>query len=145
MADTVWRHAGSRAEQHVSRQCVSEERVRDSVGLVVFVDNQSKMYALDQNTGKVLFSRDVPNGAVGVPAVYEVNGREYLLFGLTASPAFSAVARMPPGGVISPVGLRRIRAPAASVGLSIEGADSRMSTRSGRTSGRLRASLLKQP
>ena len=77
-----------------------------STGLVVFVDNQSKMYALDQNTGKVLFSRDVPNGAVGVPAVYEVNGREYLLFGLTASPAFSAGARMPPGGVIPPVGVK---------------------------------------
>ena len=59
-------------------------------GLVVFVDNQSKMYALDKNTGKVVFSRDVPNSAVGVPAVYEVNGREYLLFGLPP------VRRFPP-------------------------------------------------
>ena len=44
-------------------------------GLVLFADNQSKLYALDKNTGKVVYSRDVPNSAVGVPAVYEVNGR----------------------------------------------------------------------
>ena len=59
-------------------------------GLVVFVDNQSKFYALDEKTGKVLFTKDVPNGATGVPAVYQANGREYLLFALTAGPAFSA-------------------------------------------------------
>ena len=41
-------------------------------GLIVFVDNQSKFYALDQMTGKVIFTKDVPNGAAGVPAVYEV-------------------------------------------------------------------------
>ena len=34
-------------------------------GLVVFVDNQSKLYALDEKTGKVIFTKDVPNGAVG--------------------------------------------------------------------------------
>ena len=77
-----------------------------STGLVVFVDNQSKFYALDENTGKVLFSKDVPNGAVGVPAVYEVDGREYILFALTASPPYSPGARMPPGGVIPPVGVK---------------------------------------
>jgi len=73
-------------------------------GLVVFVDNQSKMYVLDQNTGKVVFSRNVPNAAEGVPAVYEANGREYILFALTAGPAFSPGSRMPPGGVIPPAG-----------------------------------------
>jgi quinoprotein glucose dehydrogenase len=77
-----------------------------STGLVVFVDNQSKLYALDENTGKVLFSKDVPNGAVGVPAVYEANGKEYILFALTAGPAFSPGARMPAGGVIPPVGVK---------------------------------------
>jgi quinoprotein glucose dehydrogenase len=73
-------------------------------GLVVFVDNQSKLYALDQKTGKVLFTRDAPNGAVGVPAVYEVGSREYILFALTGGPAFSAGLRMAPGGVNTPAG-----------------------------------------
>lgn len=73
-------------------------------GLVLFADNQSKLYALDKNTGKVIYSRDVPNSAVGVPAVYEVNGREYILFSLVGGPGFPAGARMPPGGVNPPVG-----------------------------------------
>ena len=77
-----------------------------STGLVVFVDNQSKFYALDENTGKVVFTMNAPNGAVGVPAVYEVNGREYILFALTAGPAFSPGSRMPPGGVIPPPGVK---------------------------------------
>lgn len=73
-------------------------------GLVLFADNQSKLYALDKNTGKVVYSRDVPNSAVGVPAVYEVNGREYILFSLVGGPGFPAGARMPPGGVNPPPG-----------------------------------------
>lgn len=73
-------------------------------GLVVFVDNQGMLYALDQKTGKVIFSKKVPNGGVGVPAVYEVNGREYILFALTAGPAFSQGLRMAPGGVNPPAG-----------------------------------------
>jgi len=73
-------------------------------GLVLFADNQSKLYALDKNTGKVVYSRDVPNSAVGVPAVYEVNGREYILFALVGGPGFPAGARMPEGGVNPPAG-----------------------------------------
>ena len=73
-------------------------------GLVVFVDNQGMLYALDQKTGKVIFSKKMPNGGVGVPAVYEVNGRQYILFALTAGPAFSQGLRMAPGGVNPPAG-----------------------------------------
>ncbi|HEY9137197.1 MAG TPA: PQQ-binding-like beta-propeller repeat protein [Terriglobus sp.] len=75
-------------------------------GLVVFVDNQGMLYALNEKTGKVVFSKKVPNGAVGVPAVYEAVGREYILFALTAGPAFSQGLRMAPGGVNPPTGTR---------------------------------------
>jgi quinoprotein glucose dehydrogenase len=75
-------------------------------GLVLFADNQSKLYALDEKTGKVVYSRDMPNSAVGVPAVYEVNGREYVLFPLVGGPGFPAGARMPPGGVNPPAGTK---------------------------------------
>ncbi|MBV9746022.1 MAG: PQQ-binding-like beta-propeller repeat protein [Acidobacteriia bacterium] len=73
-------------------------------GLVLFVDNQGKLYALDEKTGRVVYSRDVPNGAAGVPAVYEVNGREYILFSLVGGPGFPTGARMAPGGVSPPAG-----------------------------------------
>ena len=75
-------------------------------GLVVFVDNQAKFYALDLMTGKVIFTKDVPNGAVGVPAVYEAKGREYILFALTAGPAFPEGARMASGGVSPSAGAK---------------------------------------
>jgi quinoprotein glucose dehydrogenase len=55
-----------------------------------------------QSTSEVVFTRDVPNGAVGVLAVDEVNDREYILFALTAGPAFPKGARMAVGG-FSPV------------------------------------------
>ena len=64
-------------------------------GLVLFVDKQAKLYALDEKTGKVAFTRDVPASATGVPAVYEVNGREYILFELIGGGGFPAGARMP--------------------------------------------------
>jgi quinoprotein glucose dehydrogenase len=73
-------------------------------GLVLFADNQSKLYALDEKTGKVIYSRDLPNSAVGVPAVYQVNGREFILLPLVGGPGFPAGARMPPGGVSQPSG-----------------------------------------
>jgi quinoprotein glucose dehydrogenase len=73
-------------------------------GLVIFADNQSKLYALDEKTGKVVYERDVPNSSVGVPAVYSVNGREYLLLSLVGGPGFPAGARMAPGGVSPPAG-----------------------------------------
>ncbi|PWU07922.1 MAG: quinoprotein glucose dehydrogenase [Terriglobia bacterium] len=73
-------------------------------GLVLFVDNQGKLYALNEKTGKVVYSRDVPNSAAGVPAVYAVNGREYILFPLVGGPGFPAGARMAPGGVSPPPG-----------------------------------------
>jgi quinoprotein glucose dehydrogenase len=75
-------------------------------GLVLFADNQSKLYALDEQTGKIVHSRDVPNSAVGVPAVYEVDGREYILLSLLGGPGFPAGARMPSGGVTPPPGER---------------------------------------
>jgi quinoprotein glucose dehydrogenase len=73
-------------------------------GLIVFVDNESKLYALDKNTGKVIFTKDMPNGAIGVPAVYEANGREYILFPLLGGPGFPVGAKMAPGGVNPPAG-----------------------------------------
>lgn len=63
-------------------------------GLVLFASNDSKLYVLDEHTGKVIFTKDLPNSA-NVPAVYEVNGREYVLFSLVGGTGFPPVPICP--------------------------------------------------
>jgi quinoprotein glucose dehydrogenase len=72
-------------------------------GLVLFAGNDSKLYALNSATGKLIFSKELPNGSQGVPAVYEANGREYILLAVSggASP-YPEGAYLPPGGVLPP-------------------------------------------
>jgi quinoprotein glucose dehydrogenase len=69
-------------------------------GLVLFAGNDSKLYVLDSSTGKLLCSKDLPNGSQGVPAVYEANGQEYILLAVSggATP-YPEGAYMPAGGV----------------------------------------------
>ena len=47
--------------------------------------DEGKLRAYDQETGKVLWSVDLPAASEGVPAVYEVNGREYLVVCATSA------------------------------------------------------------
>ena len=72
-------------------------------GLILFAGNDARLYALDSATGKLIFSKELPNGSQGVPAVYEVNGREYILLAVSggATP-YPEGAYMPPGGVSTP-------------------------------------------
>ncbi len=71
-------------------------------GLVLFAGNDSKLYALDKDTGKLIFSKDLPNGSLGVPAVYEVDGREFVLFAVSGGNPYPAGAYIPPGGTTPP-------------------------------------------
>jgi len=71
-------------------------------GLVMFAGNDSKLYALHKDTGKLLATKDLPNGSLGVPAVYEVNGKEYLLLAVSGGNAFPVGGRLAPGGVNPP-------------------------------------------
>jgi glucose dehydrogenase len=51
-----------------------------TAGGLLFVATASdrKVRAYDQDSGKVLWDKDLPAGSEGVPAVYEVAGREYV-------------------------------------------------------------------
>jgi len=70
-------------------------------GLVLFAGNDSKLYGLDSATGKVIFTKDLPNGSQGVPAVYEANGREFILLAVSGgATVYPEGAYMPPGGVL---------------------------------------------
>ncbi|MBV8828847.1 MAG: PQQ-binding-like beta-propeller repeat protein [Acidobacteriaceae bacterium] len=71
-------------------------------GLVLFAGNDSKLYALNKETGEVVCAKDLPNGSLGVPAVYEANGREYILVAVSGGNPFPEGGRLAPGGVNAP-------------------------------------------
>ena len=53
-----------------------------TAGGLIFAATASdhKIRAYDEDTGKVLWEYETPTGSDGVPAVYEVGGREYIAF-----------------------------------------------------------------
>ncbi len=72
-------------------------------GLLLFAGNDSRLYAVNSATGEVVFSKELPNGSQGVPAVYEVNGREYVLVCVSGGASqYPENAYMPPGGTRPP-------------------------------------------
>jgi quinoprotein glucose dehydrogenase len=71
-------------------------------GLVLFAGNDSKLYALDKDTGALICTKDLPNGSLGVPAVYEVNGRQFVLLAVSGGNPFPVGGRLAPGGVNPP-------------------------------------------
>ena len=50
-----------------------------STGLLLSATPDKKLRAFDAKTGKTLWSADLPDRAMGNPAVYQLNGKEYLL------------------------------------------------------------------
>ena len=59
---------------------------------IVFVATASdrKIRAYDEDTGKVLWEKDLPAGSEGIPAIYEVAGREYLALCVAAGEGYFA-------------------------------------------------------
>ncbi|MCC7010328.1 MAG: pyrroloquinoline quinone-dependent dehydrogenase [Acidobacteria bacterium] len=49
-------------------------------GLLFAGTRDQKVRAFDVETGAVLWDADVPAGAEGIPAVYQVNGKQYVVF-----------------------------------------------------------------
>ncbi|MEI6569752.1 MAG: PQQ-binding-like beta-propeller repeat protein, partial [Verrucomicrobiota bacterium] len=50
-----------------------------STGLIFIAASDGKLRALDEDSGKVLWTATLPAGSEGIPAMYEVNGRQYLV------------------------------------------------------------------
>jgi quinoprotein glucose dehydrogenase len=57
-----------------------------TAGGLIFAATASdhKVRAYDEDTGKVLREHELPTGSDGIPAVYEVGGREYIAFCVAA-------------------------------------------------------------
>jgi quinoprotein glucose dehydrogenase len=50
-----------------------------STGLLFVATTDGKVRAHDEETGKILWTGALPAGSEGIPAMYEVNGRQYLV------------------------------------------------------------------
>lgn len=50
-----------------------------ATGLIFIAASDGKIRALDEDTGQVLWTALLPAGSEGIPALYEVGGREYLV------------------------------------------------------------------
>ncbi len=63
-----------------------------TAGGLIFAATASdrKVRAYDQDTGKVLWEKDLPNGSDGIPAIYEMGGREYIALCVAAGNGYLA-------------------------------------------------------
>jgi glucose dehydrogenase len=48
-------------------------------GLIFAATNDKKLRAYDEDTGEVIWEASLPAAAEGVPSVYEIGGREYVV------------------------------------------------------------------
>ena len=72
--------------------------------------SDSTIRAYDKDTGKILWQKVMPAGPEGIPAVFEVKGREYLAFSARPSTVLAGSE-----------GRRPARAPAANAGENTQG------------------------
>jgi quinoprotein glucose dehydrogenase len=71
-----------------------------STGLIFIGASDGKLRALDEETGKLLWTAKLPAGAEGIPAMYEAGGRQYLV--VSASSNVTPGGGHPGGGNIRP-------------------------------------------
>ncbi|MFL6352221.1 MAG: PQQ-binding-like beta-propeller repeat protein [Bryobacteraceae bacterium] len=62
-------------------------------GLVFTATRDRKVRALDEDNGRVLWEMELDNALEGIPAVYEVGGREYLIVCAAAQAAMNPVSQ----------------------------------------------------
>jgi len=58
--------------------------ISTSTGLLFNAGSDGKLRAYDAETGRVLWVGALPAGSIGVPAMYEANGRQYLVINATS-------------------------------------------------------------
>jgi len=69
--------------------------ITTSTGLLFHAGLDGKLRAYDAETGGVLWTGDLPAGSRGIPAMYEVNGKQYLLVSATQGAARGAAGAAP--------------------------------------------------
>jgi quinoprotein glucose dehydrogenase len=59
--------------------------ITTSTGLLFHAGGDGKLRVYDADTGKVLWSTALPAGSRGIPAMYEVNGRQFFVVSATST------------------------------------------------------------
>jgi quinoprotein glucose dehydrogenase len=74
-----------------------------STGLLFVASSDGKIRAHDEDTGKVLWTGSLPAGSEGIPAMYEVGGREYIVVPASSKINVGGGHRDPSGAAIPPI------------------------------------------
>jgi quinoprotein glucose dehydrogenase len=75
-----------------------------TAGGLIFAATASdhRVRAYDEDNGKVLWEYELPTGSDGIPAVYEVGGREYIAFCVAGGDGLNLGGRRPSQGLPPP-------------------------------------------
>jgi quinoprotein glucose dehydrogenase len=76
-------------------------------GLIFTGTRDRKVRAIDEDTGKVLWEKQLDTPLEGIPAVYEINGREYVVFCAAAEPVARSTTPAPVHGMYVAFALSR--------------------------------------
>jgi quinoprotein glucose dehydrogenase len=68
----------------------------------VATNEEGKLRAFDKDTGKILWEVELPAASEGIPSIYEVNGKEYLVV-CAASPKGPSAQRDAQEGAAPPL------------------------------------------
>jgi quinoprotein glucose dehydrogenase len=74
-----------------------------STGIVFSTARDGRFYAFDAENGEVLWSHDLPMYSEGIPAIYQVKGRHYIVVTATIPPTSGLFSRE--GGIGSSEGI----------------------------------------
>ena len=69
-----------------------------STGLIFSTSKDGKVYAFDAEDGRELWNSTLPTGTEGIPAMYEINGRQYLVV-LASTPLKFGKGESPPNEI----------------------------------------------
>jgi quinoprotein glucose dehydrogenase len=73
-----------------------------ATGLIFLATGDGKVWAFNEQSGKTLWSADLPGGSRGLPSMYETNGRQYLLVSATQKVERRAGEKEPTGAAARP-------------------------------------------
>ena len=57
-----------------------------ATGLIFLAASDGTLRAYDEETGKTLWTVTLPSSSEGIPAMYDVNGRQYLVVSASSNP-----------------------------------------------------------
>ena len=92
------RSSSARGVRNTGSQSARAGMVVTAGGLIFIGTPDRKLRAYDQDTGKVVWEKELTGPINGVPAVYELNGREHIAVcvGSVAAPAGRGETASPP-------------------------------------------------